>query len=431
MSSLPFSALLSWSQLFSSLLMSPELFSSLLISSQLFSAFLKFSQLVSTLLGSPQLLSAHLVPSQLFSPPLTPSKPTSPQLISDLVRSSRLISALLSALSNHLIFSLAQNLLQKRISTPKQATPTLFTEKISHRRLLHTASFCTEKLGHTLLHSEAIAHSKLSHRESFTGRSFCTQQTLTHSKLLHTASCHTKNLLHTEPFTHSELLHTASLQTENLLHTEPFTHSKLLHTANLHTQPALTQKSSFTHSKLLHREAFTQSWGSFFSQTAFTHSQLVHRGAFSQRSNIKNLVQGRLSTQQASKLRKSRDKSLTIATLVQPRQYDSRCPAPKDKSITHAAAAPSNLDAAVTMRSAQTELQSLIELRATAWEIAAPKWDLDAKAKQRRFWSTFKKKFKKDNHQRQNWENLVTNHYRSLDAGIPIRFAMSSSKRLK
>ena len=35
---------------------------------------------------------------------------------------------------------------------------------------------------------------------------------------------------------------------------------------------------------------------------------------------------------------------------MQPLQYDLRCPAAKESSITHAAAAPSNLDAAITMR---------------------------------------------------------------------------------
>ena len=43
---------------------------------------------------------------------------------------------------------------------------------------------------------------------------------------------------------------------------------------------------------------------------------------------------------------------------MQPIQYNLGCPAAKDKSITHAAAAPSNLDAANSMRSAETELQS-------------------------------------------------------------------------
>ena len=35
---------------------------------------------------------------------------------------------------------------------------------------------------------------------------------------------------------------------------------------------------------------------------------------------------------------------------MQPLQYDLRCPAAKDNSITHAGAAPSNLDATITMR---------------------------------------------------------------------------------
>ena len=70
---------------------------------------------------------------------------------------------------------------------------------------------------------------------------------------------------------------------------------------------------------------------------------------------------------------------------MQPFQYDLRSPAAKDSSITHAATASGNLDAAIPMRSAGTELQNTIELRATASEIVAPKPDLDARAKKRRF----------------------------------------------
>ena len=58
---------------------------------------------------------------------------------------------------------------------------------------------------------------------------------------------------------------------------------------------------------------------------------------------------------------------------MQPLQDDFRDPAAKDNSITNAATARSNLDAAITMRSAETELQNTIELRATASEIVAPK----------------------------------------------------------
>jgi len=74
---------------------------------------------------------------------------------------------------------------------------------------------------------------------------------------------------------------------------------------------------------------------------------------------------------------------------MQPLQYYLRDPAAKDKSITHAAAAQSNLDAAITMRSAETELQNTIELHATTSAIAAPKPDLDATATKRRLCSTF------------------------------------------
>ena len=67
---------------------------------------------------------------------------------------------------------------------------------------------------------------------------------------------------------------------------------------------------------------------------------------------------------------------------MKPLQYDLRCPAAQDNGITHATAAPSNLDAAITLRSAEI----------AAWEIAAPKPDLGAKARKKQ-WSTFQKDF--------------------------------------
>ena len=80
---------------------------------------------------------------------------------------------------------------------------------------------------------------------------------------------------------------------------------------------------------------------------------------------------------------------ITVAAFMQPLQYDLRSPAAKDNSITHAAVARSNLDAAITMRSAKAELRNTIELRATGSEIAGPKPDLDARAKKRRFEALF------------------------------------------
>ena len=101
----------------------------------------------------------------------------------------------------------------------------------------------------------------------------------------------------------------------------------------------------------------------------------------------------------APKSRKSADKSISQPWCSHSNtfQYYLRDPAAKDSSIAHAAAARSNLDAAITMRSAETDLQNMLELRATASEIAAPKPDPDAKAKKRRFWNTFYKDFEKEN----------------------------------
>ena len=79
-----------------------------------------------------------------------------------------------------------------------------------------------------------------------------------------------------------------------------------------------------------------------------------------------------------------------VAAFMQPLQDDLRSPAAKDNSITNAATARSNLDAAITMRSAETELQNIIELRAMASEIVAPKPDGSRRqSEKRRFWSTF------------------------------------------
>ena len=70
---------------------------------------------------------------------------------------------------------------------------------------------------------------------------------------------------------------------------------------------------------------------------------------------------------------------------MQPLQDDLRLSAAKYNSITPAAAAARNLDAAIPLRSANTALQNTIELRATATQSAAPKPNLDDKAEKRRF----------------------------------------------
>ena len=84
----------------------------------------------------------------------------------------------------------------------------------------------------------------------------------------------------------------------------------------------------------------------------------------------------------------------------------------------------------MTMRSAETELQNTIELRAMASEIAAPKPDLDAKATKRRL-KHFLKGILKGKllapKLRKSADNSI--HFRSLDAAIPIRFTIFSCKR--
>ena len=83
---------------------------------------------------------------------------------------------------------------------------------------------------------------------------------------------------------------------------------------------------------------------------------------------------------------------------MQPLQYDLRDPAAKDNSITNAATARSNLDAAITMRSAEIEFQNTIELRATtASEIVAPKpgWISTPERKKDDFEALFKRIFRR------------------------------------
>ena len=62
-----------------------------------------------------------------------------------------------------------------------------------------------------------------------------------------------------------------------------------------------------------------------------------------------------------------------MAAFMQLLQYDLRSRTVKNNSITNVATVRSNLDTAITMRSAETELQNTIELRAMASEIVAPK----------------------------------------------------------
>ena len=80
------------------------------------------------------------------------------------------------------------------------------------------------------------------------------------------------------------------------------------------------------------------------------------------------------------------------------------------------------------MRSAETELQNTIELRATVSAIAAPKLDLDAKAQKKTILKHFLEGFLKGKWLAPKLRKSVTNHYRSLDAATPIRFTIFNCK---
>ena len=278
-------------------------------------------------------------------------------------------------------------------------TSSLHREAFTHSKLSHTASIYTQNTytqcflhmasayTHTqkLLHREAFTHSKLWHTKLLHTASFHTQQAFTHStctQCFYTWQAFTHRTLTHSAFTHGKRLHTQkkllhrdtfNTCTDKLLHTANFYTQHLLHTASFHTQQA------FRHRTLTHSTC-TQC---FYTWQAFTH-KLFHTG---------KQLQNRISTPKQKKddfealfKRDFKRKitsakiakicwQITIAAWMQPLQYDLQSSAAKDNSITHAAAAASNLEAATPMRSAETELQITIELSSTASEIAAPKPD--------------------------------------------------------
>ena len=137
---------------------------------------------------------------------------------------------------------------------------------------------------------------------------------------------------------------------------------------------------------------------------------------------------------------------------MQPFQYDLRSSAAKDNSITHAAAAPSNLDAATTMRSAETELQSTIELRATVSKLQLQNRISTPKRQKDDFEALFKRKITSAKIAKICWQitiaawmqplqydlqssaakdNSITHAAAApsnLDAAIPMRSASTDSK---
>ena len=80
-----------------------------------------------------------------------------------------------------------------------------------------------------------------------------------------------------------------------------------------------------------------------------------------------------------------------------------------DNSIAHAAAAARTLDAAIPLRSAETDLQNTKELRTMATQIAAPKPDGSRRPRRKTtILKHFLKGILKENHQHPKWKNTKT-----------------------
>ena len=153
---------------------------------------------------------------------------------------------------------------------------------------------------------------------------------------------------------------------------KPFTHSKLLHTANFYTQQAFTQRIFYTQN-LLHTEYFgtlqTLEHRSFFTQKPLLHTASFH--------TQKLLHTGSFYTEK----------------------------------LVHRVG-----EAFIHRKPLHTEAFTHSQLLLRG---AFPQTTNSRKLLHGIFYTQ----------QALNWKNLLTNHYRNLDAATPIRFTMSSPKK--
>ena len=118
--------------------------------------------------------------------------------------------------------------------------------------------------------------------------------------------------------------------------------------------------------------------------------------------------------------------------LTLPSPFDLRLPAAKRNSITHAAAARSNLDAAIPLRSADTELQNTIELCTTQIAVILQlqnRMDLDAKARKTTILKRVLKGTLKENHQCQTKKFAAFSPYTRLTLPSQCDLRLSAEKR--
>ena len=394
-------------------------------------------QLWPPLLSSSQTISALLNLRNSFQQlsKVVPSLPTSAQLFLSLPCSSQLLSTTLT--SAHLLSTLLNS---SQLFSPLATSSTLPTS--SHLRSTHLTSFTAYLNSSHLLNSGQLFSTLLTS---------CHKDAYTQSKLLHKASSYTGKLLHREAFIYAvELLHKASFCTEKflyllyrgactqskLLHREAFTHTasfyaeKLLHKASL-----CTEKLFYTHSKLLHRGAFTQS-------KLLRREQLLHTASF---YTEKLLHKASLCTEKLlhtasfytekllHRMRQNEEKYVvkaTVPTFMLPLQCNLWLSAAKHKSITHAPAAAMKLDAAIPLRSAETELQNAKELHTThnGCTNSSSKTGSRRPCTKTTILIFLKKKFWKEKSSAPRWKILLPKHQSQLSRIIPAYWAISVCK---
>ena len=344
--------------------MCSHLFSPRLTSSELFSHLLSWSQLLSALLSSSQ---RTLKSSHLLCAPKTDlgAKASNPYAFhrEDLT---------------HRSFYTQQAFTQRSFFTEKFLhTASFYTEK-----LLHTASSCTEKLLHRSFYTQQAFTQRSPDTEkhlhrAFTHRSINTQEAFT-QRSFYARSFYTRKLLHAEASTQR------SFYTEKLLHTQAFSHNGARRCSSKTGSRRQSEKTILKHflKGILKGKSpapkLRKSVDKSLSQAWWSHSNTIYDvqlrktivlrtqpplqatltqplQCYLQRLTCKHTKELRTTaTQIAAPKPDPKQKKrfsakiekicwqIIIASLMQPLQYDLRCPAAKDNSITHAAAAPSN-----------------------------------------------------------------------------------------
>ena len=208
-------------------------------------------------------------------------------------------------LNSSILFSPSQLCLTHLNSSHLLSQRCLHTELALTQRRIYTQRALTQRKSYT--HRNFYTQQALTQRKSYTHRSFYTQRVFAQRSFYTKQVFFTEKRLHRASFLHREALHRANFCTE-----------KLLHTASFYTKQAFAQKN-------------------FYIQQIFTK-----RNCYTGCATIENFCC-----------------QSTIGNIDAPATFfDLRPSAAKHKRITLTSAAAWNLDAAIPLRSAETEFKT-------------------------------------------------------------------------